>query len=219
MDALIVKVVPRHEVARQVFDGVVCDLLSSYQEQRLMSFRICRREAIQCPSESSGPSGVGAKALMRVCEKPLSRRGIAPKGEYDVLRSAVQSKALPAIAWVVMYRLKDGSIRAHEPFRSSEGVLLADFPPPFVARFFACPPEQLQIHHRVNDRVVAVHAPRRDQLRFRIEELFQPLDGAQSAGAKCLITSRIKSHSRRGVIQKSCIMILLRLLTAQLRTQ
>src|SRR5260370_8951238 len=98
MDALIVKVVPRHEVARQVFDGVVCDLLSSYQEQRLMSFRICRREAIQCPSESSGPSGVGAKALMRVGEKPLSRLGIAPKGKYAALCSALQIKAFPLIA-------------------------------------------------------------------------------------------------------------------------
>src|SRR5260370_7891197 len=98
MDALIVKVVPRHEVARQVFDGVVCDLLSSYQEQRLMSFRICRREAIQCPSESSGPSGVGAKALMRVCEKPLSRRGIPPNGKNPVLRPPSHIKALPVIA-------------------------------------------------------------------------------------------------------------------------
>src|SRR5258708_1098403 len=159
MHALVVKVVPRHEVARQVFDGIVCDLLGSYQEQRLMSFRIRCREAIQCPSESLGPSGGGAKALMRVCEKPLSRRDTACKWEYDLLRSAMQSKALPVVAGVVMYRLKDGSIRTHKPFRGPEGVLFADFPPPVVSRFVAFPPEQLKIHHGVNDRVISIHPP------------------------------------------------------------
>src|SRR5260370_5958390 len=159
MDALVVKVVPRHEVARQVFDGIVCDLLGSYQEQRLMSFRICRREAIQCPSESSGPRGVGAKALVCVREKSLSWRDIACKWECDLLCSAIQSKALPVVASVVMYGLKDGSIRTHKPFRSPEGVLLADFPPPVVSRFVACPPEQLKIHHGVNDRVISIHPP------------------------------------------------------------
>src|SRR6267154_1308671 len=208
MDALIVKVVPRHEVARQVLDGVVCDLLSSYQEQRLMSFRICRREAIQCPSESSGPRGVGAKALVCMCEKSLSRRDIACKREYDLLRSTMQSKALPVVARVVMHRLKDGSIRTHKPFRSPEGVLLTDIPPPVVSRFVACPPEQLKIHHGVNDRVISVHAPGCDQLRLRIEELFQPLGGSHCAGAKRVIVSRIESHCRGVVIQKPCVMIL-----------
>src|SRR5260370_521973 len=109
--------------------------------------------------ESSGPRGVGAKTLMRVCEKPFSRRDIACKGEYGLLRSTVQSKALPVIAGVVMHGLKDGSIRTHKPFRSPEGVLLADIPPPVVSRFVAFPPEQLKIHHGVNDGVVSVHAP------------------------------------------------------------
>src|SRR5260370_9096715 len=96
---------------------------------------------------------------MRVREKPLSGRDIACKGEYDLLRSTVQSKALPVITWVVMYRLKDGSIRTHKPFRSPEGVLFADLPPPVVSRFVAFPPEHLKIHHGVIVRFISVHAP------------------------------------------------------------
>src|SRR5258708_1103453 len=115
---------------------------------------------------------------MRVGENPLSRRDTVYKREFGLFTSATQGKALPAVPGVILHGLGDGSIRTHEPFRSTEGVLLSNLTPPFVSRFFTCPPEQLQIHHRVNDRVIPVYAPRCNQLRFRIEELFQPLGGA-----------------------------------------
>src|SRR5882762_4550516 len=53
MDALVVKVVPRDGVVRQVLDSIVRDPLGSRQEQRLMRLRVRHREAIQRPTESS----------------------------------------------------------------------------------------------------------------------------------------------------------------------
>src|SRR4029077_2244480 len=158
------------------------------------------------------------KSLVRVGENPLSRRDTVRKRELSLFACAAQGEALPAVARVVMYGLKDRSIRTHKPSRSTKRVLLSSLTPPFVSRFFAGPPQQLQIHHRVNDRVIPVHAPRCNQLRFWIEELLQPLGRAKSAGAKCGIAGQIESHRRRVVIQESCIMILQRLLADQLRT-
>src|SRR5882762_84427 len=154
---------------------------------------------------------------MRVGEDPLSWCGNIHKREVRILGHAMRDKALSVVAGVVMYRLKHGSIWAHIPFRSTEGVLAANLPPPFVSRFVACPPKHLQIYQRVDDRVVPVLAPGWYQLRSRVEELFQPVSSAKRTGTKGVITSQVKSHRRGVVIQKSCVMILQRLLTAQLR--
>src|SRR5258707_14942840 len=97
---------------------------------------------------------------MRVGEDPPPWCGNVHKREVYILAHAMPDKTLPVVSGVVMHRLKHGSIWTHIPFCGAEGVLPANLPPPCVSRFVACPPKRLQIHHRVDDRVVPELAPR-----------------------------------------------------------
>src|SRR6266852_6268179 len=80
----------------------------------------------------------------------------------------MQLEILAVIPWIVVHGLKDGAIGAHKPFRRAQGVLGTDVSPLFVAGPVTRPPEQLQVHHGVDDRVVAIYIPRCDQLRLRL---------------------------------------------------
>src|ERR1700730_8723960 len=103
---------------------------------------------------------------MGVGENPLPRRSTVHKREVGLAAPATQDEALPAVAWVVVHGLQHGSIRTYIPLRCAESVLPGDLRPPFVARFVSYPPQQLKIHHSVDDGVIAAHTPRCDQLRF-----------------------------------------------------
>src|SRR5258706_5603846 len=159
MRAFIVKVVPRHGVTREILDGVVCNSLRGGQEQRLVCFRIRHRKTIQGPTESSGPSGVRAKSLMRMGKCPLSRGSHVRKREFGLPRPSAQSEALPVVTRIVMYGLKDRSVPTHIPLRRAKRMFSADLSPTVISRFVAGPPEQLKIHHRVNNGVVSVLGP------------------------------------------------------------
>src|SRR5579864_8420641 len=116
MNALVVEVIPRHRITRQVLDGIVRDSFGSRRERRFVSFRICHREAIQCPSLSSGPCRVSAETLMRMGENPLSRSRVILQRKFHVSGGAsVQSEALRIVSRIVMYGLKYRSIGAHKP--------------------------------------------------------------------------------------------------------
>src|SRR5713101_7478894 len=130
----------------------------------------------------------------------------------------MQLEILAVIPWIVVHGLKDGAIGAHKPFRRAQGVLGTDVSPLFVAGPVTRPPEQLQVHHGVDDRVVAIYIPRCDQLRLRIEQLFQPLRSARRARTERLIVRQIRSKRRRVVVQKTGVVILLRFLANKLRT-
>jgi len=50
-------------------------------------------------------------------------------------------------------------------------VFAPQFAPLRIASFARRPPQNLQIHHGVDDAVIGAHAPRRNQTNARIEEL------------------------------------------------
>ena len=86
-----------------------------------------------------------------------------------------------------------------------------------VIRFARRPPPDLQIHHGVDDRVVAVDAPGSDQLSRGIVELLQPLGRAQSAGTILRIFRLTKRRHGRVEVEKARVVVLSHLLAKQTR--
>src|SRR5690242_542957 len=154
---------------------------------------------------------------MRVFEHPFSRLRAVLQRQIRVLgRSSVQLKLLPVIPRVVVDRLKHRAVRAHQPFRRSQSMLLADLPPLLVSRPVARPPQQLQIHHRIDDGVVSFHSPGGNQLRLRIEQFLQPLCAAKRSRPQRIFFRQVISQRRRVVVQESRVVILLPFLPEQL---
>ena len=127
-----------------------------------MSFAIRNREAIQRPGGSAGPSGIGGKALVGVKEQWLAGRNIVGKIHSRIGRPAPQLERLAIVSRVVMHRLDHRTVRANQPLRGAQRVFQSDLAPFRITRFPARPPQDLQVHHGVDDRVISVGLPGRN---------------------------------------------------------
>ena len=96
-------------------------------------------------------------------------------------------------------------------------MLQTEFAPTRVAGLARGPPPDLQIHHRVNDGVVAADAPRCDQPGRRVVELLQALCRAQSAFTILRVFRLTIGEDRRVVVEKTCVVVLDRLFAEQAR--
>src|ERR1700682_3918696 len=75
MNALIVEVVPRHRITRQIFQRIVRDSLRRREKNGLVRLGGSYGETVERPAKSTRPRRVCGVALMGVRENPFSRRG------------------------------------------------------------------------------------------------------------------------------------------------
>src|SRR5215469_2197994 len=129
--------------------------------------------------------------------------------------AAMQLKLLSIVAWIVVNRLDDRSIGSNEPLGRAQRVFLSHFAPLAFTCVVAQPPQQLQIHHRINNGVVAIDAPGCDQPCTWIEQLFEPLRRVTRALPQSLLMRQIVAKCRGVVIQKTGIVVLLKFLSKE----
>src|SRR6267378_2253388 len=184
MDTFIAKVIPGNIVLRQVFDGIVRGSLRGLEQTWFMRLGVSDREAIDGPAGSARPSCIGTKPLVGMSKQPIALGSAVGKLQLCVSwRATVQVKFLTIVAGAVVNRLNNGAVGADEPFRRSARMAFSNLAPFGIPCLSAHPPKNLQVHHRIDNRVVAVQSPGSDQVSFRVVELFESFGGTHSAGA------------------------------------
>src|SRR4029077_17260934 len=191
--SFIAEVVPGHAVFRQFSDDVVCDFLRCLQKLRIPGFTICSSKSVEGPSCTARPTRLPGISLMSVIEDALTWFCIIWKYEAVVLFIPAELELLTVVARVVMNRLYHRPVIPNEPIRRRQSVLQSDIAIFGIASLMARPPQELQVHHSVDDRVVSVCLPRGNQLCDRVKHLYQMISPAESAGAHLGITGQLKS--------------------------
>src|SRR5437660_4598247 len=154
-------------------------LLSGAEQPRILCFTVGCGKAVERPRRATSPSRIRGKALVRMRENFLTWARVV--GNLHVLRRrARRSKRLTVISRVVMDRLNHRTIITYQPGSGLQGVLQTKLPPLGIASLARCPPPDLQVHHRIDDRIVAADAPCGDEFSRGAVELLQTLGRPQS---------------------------------------
>jgi hypothetical protein len=82
-----------------------------------------------------------------------------------------------------------------------------------ITGFVARPPEKLEIHYAIDDRVVVVSAPRCDQVHFGIKQLLEAVRAAYRALPQVRIVRQPVSRDCRIKVEKACVVVLLRFMS------
>src|SRR5258708_31839179 len=87
MHAVIVEVVPRDTVVRQLADDVVCNFFCSRKEFGVVRSGGSLGESIKRPCRAAGPRGAGTESLMCVSEQQFARSAVIGQIKIYVVRT------------------------------------------------------------------------------------------------------------------------------------